>query len=750
VAEAETTTVGRYRLIRKLARGGMAEVYLARSQGARGFEKTVAIKRILPHFAQDEQFVRMMVDEAKISVLLNHPNIAQIFEFGEEESEFFLVMEYVGGQSLSKLVKRMRKKGQRMDVLEAVFVVMEMLQGLHAAHTQKNTTGEPANIIHRDVSPQNVLLSWDGHVKVIDFGIARAKNRLERTEVGTIKGKLRYLAPEMIDPLRFSKRGDFDHRVDIFAAGIVLFELVAGRTLFSGANELEVYDMITGAEVPDLAGEGIVDAELMGILQRALAKMPEDRYTNGEDFADDLRGYLYSRDPKFTAKRIAALMQQFFKAEREALLELEKADAEGALSGQREVNLTRTAYTPSSAIDRSKQTTADRRSSASRSRGSKKATGPRIEGLEPGVAPDAETRVALDTDLPPSASHPSYSQRSGTMGGPGGTAVEQHPGWSDEADTRTRLPMPGEDNNDFTPATDTQILASRPPTAPIQKKKKPVVVVLAAAAGISLVLSVLLIVGLMSTETDPPKDPITTVPTDPAKDPIKDPVNPVNPAAGMVPVLVDAEPSTAKVELVGSDQGERTVPAVFMAKAGESIEVRVFAEHHEAQREKVEVPATGDAKVKVTLRAMPVPLIVKTAPGDAAVTVDGQAYRDGMTIAPGQAVKVKAEKSGYVSSTRKVTATPGQELQVALELRKKSSGVKKPPAKSRGSLTITTTPYWGRVTIDGKALEETTPVTVKLSAGVHQVTVSHPPKGLVKRFKVTITPGGKVRKTIQF
>ena len=197
-------TLGRYRLLAKIAKGGMAEVFAARSYGVHGFEKTVALKRILPRFGQDPQFVRMMVDEAKISVLLNHPNIAQILELGEQDGDYFIVMEFVPGQSLSALIKRLKETNDKVPLLEACFIVVELLQGLHAAHTQSDMTGAPANIIHRDVSPQNTLLSFDGHVKVIDFGIARARDRLEATEVGTIKGKLRYLAPEMIDPGRFT------------------------------------------------------------------------------------------------------------------------------------------------------------------------------------------------------------------------------------------------------------------------------------------------------------------------------------------------------------------------------------------------------------------------------------------------------------------------------------------------------------------------------------------------------------------
>jgi serine/threonine protein kinase len=320
-------TLGRYRLMKKIARGGMAEVFAARSFGAHGFEKTVAIKRILPRYGDDPQFVRMMVDEAKITVLLNHPNVATILELCEQEGDYFIVMEFVPGQSLSGLGKKLRDKGERLGVLESCFIVVELLQGLHAAHVQRDNTGRSANIIHRDVSPQNVLVSFDGHVKVIDFGIARAKHRLEMTEVGTIKGKLRYLAPEMIDPGRFMKSGDFDHRVDVFAAGIVLWELIAHRTLYQGDDEMVVYDAITDSDAPDLGKMGMCDGALAKIVAKALVREPDKRYLSAEEFADDLRAYVYRTDPAFTHKRISSVMERLFPAEKEEMAALERGSS---------------------------------------------------------------------------------------------------------------------------------------------------------------------------------------------------------------------------------------------------------------------------------------------------------------------------------------------------------------------------------------------------------------------------------------
>ena len=223
--------LGRYTLVRRLGKGGMGEVFLAKSSGTRGFEKQVAIKRILPQFSSNKHVVNMLVDEARICVLLNHPNVVQVMELDEEDGSHFIVMEYVDGFALSRLIRRLRKRGERLDALTACFILVNVLEGLHAAHTQKDNSGNPAGIIHRDVSPQNVLLSMTGQIKVIDFGIARARDRLEATQGNQVKGKLRYMAPEQIKP-SLAGTGGIDHRVDVFAGGVVLFEMLAMRQRF--------------------------------------------------------------------------------------------------------------------------------------------------------------------------------------------------------------------------------------------------------------------------------------------------------------------------------------------------------------------------------------------------------------------------------------------------------------------------------------------------------------------------------------
>ncbi|MCC7070111.1 MAG: serine/threonine protein kinase [Deltaproteobacteria bacterium] len=305
--------LGRYTLLRRIGKGGMGEVWLAKSTGAHGFEKQVAIKRILPQFSSNPHIVNMLVDEARICVQLSHPNVVQVHELGEDHGEYFIAMEFVDGQALSRLMRRLRKQGKRLDVLEACYIAIQLLEGLHAAHIQKDARGKPAHIIHRDVSPQNVLLASNGQVKVIDFGIARARERLEVTQGGNVKGKLRYMAPEQIAP-KTVKGAALDHRVDIFAAGIVLFEMLAGRQRFPGDNEIDLMDAILKEDTPDLCREGLVDRPLMDILDAALEKDRERRYPDAAAFAAQLRSYLYKRDPGFTAERIAKRLREAFSS----------------------------------------------------------------------------------------------------------------------------------------------------------------------------------------------------------------------------------------------------------------------------------------------------------------------------------------------------------------------------------------------------------------------------------------------------
>ncbi len=290
---------GAYTLLRRLAVGGMAEIYVAKTRGLGGFEKLTALKLVHAHLSADPQFVRMLIDEAKILVLLTHANIAQVFDLGSVEDRYFIAMEYVDGVDLQGLARAADRLGRPLSVPLCCFVVAEMLNGLDYAHRKRDASGRPLGIVHRDISPQNVVLSRAGEVKLVDFGIAKTNLRAERTEVGVIKGKYGYMSPEQAwaDPT--------DKRSDVFSAGVLLYELLTGSQLYSAKSVAELIAKVRRAEIPSPRSvRKEIGAELSGIVMRALALEPSDRYQTALEMADALREYLYKSGQAMSGARL--------------------------------------------------------------------------------------------------------------------------------------------------------------------------------------------------------------------------------------------------------------------------------------------------------------------------------------------------------------------------------------------------------------------------------------------------------------
>src|SRR5688572_2958679 len=270
---SELRRVGRYVLLDEIGVGGMASVYLGRLVGPVGFARTVAIKRMHPQAAKDPRFAAMFVDEARLAARIHHPNVISTLDVVDEHGELFVVMDFVFGEPLSRLLSSARCRGERMPPTIAASIVAGVLHGLHAAHDTRGDGGEPLQIVHRDVSPQNVLVGADGISRVLDFGVAKARGRLSTTRDGELKGKLRYMSPEQV--LRGS---EVDRRSDVFAVGVVLFEALTGRRLFDGTNEAETLRMVLNVEV-STASEFFPElASFDGVLSRALAADPEQRF----------------------------------------------------------------------------------------------------------------------------------------------------------------------------------------------------------------------------------------------------------------------------------------------------------------------------------------------------------------------------------------------------------------------------------------------------------------------------------------
>ena len=294
----------RYKVLEKVAAGGMAEVYRAESAGLEGFKKIVAIKRVLPHLSEKKQFIGMFLDEARVSAQLSHSNCVQVFDIGVGDNTYFIVMEYVDGADLKGLIEHRKKSSAPFPVEEACLICVRICEGLSYAHELTDNNGESLHIVHRDMSPPNVLITRFGEVKIVDFGLAKANSQLEKSEPGIIKGKFSYLSPEAAQGL------PVDAKTDIFAVGIILWELLAGRRLFMGETDLETVRMVQQAKVPSIRQfNPKVSVELERVMMKALAGDPAARYQTAREFGRDLNNMLFHMGRAVSSFDIAQLVE---------------------------------------------------------------------------------------------------------------------------------------------------------------------------------------------------------------------------------------------------------------------------------------------------------------------------------------------------------------------------------------------------------------------------------------------------------
>ncbi|MFN0063503.1 MAG: serine/threonine-protein kinase [Myxococcaceae bacterium] len=311
---------GSYQLIRRLATGGMAQIYLAKPQGLEGFTDYVVVKRILPHLAENEDFVRMFLDEARIAARLNHPNIVQIYDLGAQDDTYFIAMEHIDGEDLRRVSRRADKLNLPIPVPLVCRIMMDACAGLDHAHKKTDANGRSLGIVHRDISPQNIVVTFAGEVKVVDFGIAQAVDQATVTRSGVLKGKYSYMSPEQ------ASAQPVDHRSDIFALGVVLYELLTGTRLFKRANDIQTLNAVIDCRVPPPSEVNTaLSTDLDAVVLKALAKSPEGRYPDAGAFRGALGKWISDNQLTATPEALAEYMRKLYA---------DRAESTGTPSGQ--------------------------------------------------------------------------------------------------------------------------------------------------------------------------------------------------------------------------------------------------------------------------------------------------------------------------------------------------------------------------------------------------------------------------------
>jgi eukaryotic-like serine/threonine-protein kinase len=319
------TETQRYRVVQRIAAGGMAEVYQGESAGIEGFRKKVAIKKVLPKLSQNREFIHMFLDEARLCAYLSHSKCVQVFDIGQAAGAHFIVMEFVDGADLQGVLEYLQRHERQMPVEVACLIAMHVCEGLAYAHDACDHLGQPLGIVHRDISPHNVLMTRYGEVKLVDFGLAKASSHLTAEEEDIVKGKFGYLAPEV------TLGQSADRRVDIFAAGILLWEMLSGRRLFKGETDLETFKQVQAALIPDMRQlRKDVGDDIAYVLSKALARDRDQRYAQAGDFARDLSVVMDRLNKPVTYQDIAKLVSET-AGERAKKRKFEQKDAAGTL-----------------------------------------------------------------------------------------------------------------------------------------------------------------------------------------------------------------------------------------------------------------------------------------------------------------------------------------------------------------------------------------------------------------------------------
>lgn len=738
---------GKYVLMRKIAMGGMAEIFKAKTAGAEGFEKDIVIKRILPHFTEDEAFVKMFIDEASITSKLQHANIVQIFDFDLCEGTYFIAMEYVEGVDLKKVVDDGVKAGTPLSIAQCAWIMMELSKGLHYAHV-KEVKGKPLNIVHRDISPHNAMVSYTGEVKLMDFGIAKAAQRSTKTMAGTVKGKVAYMSPEQ------ARGKPLDGRSDLFALGIMLWEMLTHKRLFLGDSDFETLTNVLKSEAPAPSTfNSKVPPEIDAIVLKTLEKDRDKRHASVEAFNRDLTRWYYSNVTDLEGEALKPFMHTLFADDIEKLKAfaaeekgLPRPDAAPA-DADRTVAIPAGGYDPQQA-----QTLLDDGSISQQQI---------RQALEAQAAAGGAERTMA---MPAGMGTGTYTQQ-GFTGTYSGQEMPQKKGkgliialaaliflggggfaaWYVLGQSKTGTGTDVVETNGTTPtvvADAELVLLVNPREAQVKVNGKPV-----DGRATGLEIGKRARVEAVAPGFQPFEDLVMiTEKSQPLEINLEKEVEKVSlviEATGddKAMIEVNGESKATPFTLTG-DKGA-TLKIVVKPSNGSPPVSETIVLDGSSPIHKIAVGPAPSTEVKMLVTITPAGAKVKASSGTVTFTENGgQAVIAGLKL--DESVTVDVSESGYESQSKSFKVTGDNQI-VSISLEKKTAPTN-PVSSGTGTVTINAKP-WAQIVVDGKPVG-TTPKTMTLPAGRHVIKLTRGSQSETKT--VTVKGGGKSMVTHDF
>jgi serine/threonine protein kinase len=664
---------GKYIILGRIAIGGMAEVFYAKSYGVRGFQRLLVIKRILPHLSKDEEFVEMFVDEAKISVELNHANICQVTDLGKIDGNYFIAMEYINGKDLRAILKKCYILQKPIPVDCAIYMMAEVIKGLEYAHKREDTiSGRTFSVIHRDMSPQNVMVSYQGDVKIVDFGIAKTEFKLHKTQAGVLKGKFSYMSPEQAMGL------ELNHQTDIFSAGIILYEMLSGDRLFQGETDFETLEKIKAAKVPDIqAVNPEVPDELAAIVRKALEKNLEKRFQSASDMHVALSKVLYTHFSEFKPERVTQFVQELFGDEisKEAK---ELKDAVASIPSEKIQAAERASMQDQENSD-------DQTIMAPTSQDHL-----RIRTTSPGI-------MAKFSSLRP---YVSYVAMAGVtlLIYCGGKALLYKPDIPSNVSSSAKK-IPAEKNYLFisTPEGALVTINNEP------KGNTPLDLILPTENFFDVRVEK---EGYVAAQKE--------IQTRPDASQFTFQLEKMLPTLGQLKVT--SEPAGAQIFIENEDTGLSTPATIENLDLNHKYKVTLKLKEHRTIVQNVLIDQ-AENEASFNLEKIVATLKVRTVPNNAQVYLNGNPSSSTINdLSIGKTYTVKATLDGYQTIEKSVNVTANY-MEVDLELKKKII--------KTGKISISATP-WAQVIIDGKLIGTTPVINHDLPVGKHQVVLRHP------------------------